>query len=629
MKRLTRILASLSVIFILFPACAQHPSHFDNTWNEVDSLKKQGLPQSAIKLVDKVYHQAKTESNQPQVIKAILYKMSLQGDFEENHLEKAIRQLTEELSTTETPEREILHSLLAELIQRYYDQNRWKILQRTTILGNPSEDMQTWDAIQFEQYVRSHYQLSLENKDKLKALPLKDFQAIVTEYDNNLWPTVYDLLANRALLYFSTTNGDFKKAPEPLLPSESSYLTKAATFVGLPVDANALGENHALVLKLFQQLLDFHLTSNNSPAFIDLDLRRLTYVYQQSVQNSGSGQQYVNALRHLIASIQDKKALQKTYYTLAEAYFNNGQNYHAESGDSLRYELVESAIICNQALKLYTDSTQKAPFSALLQHIMQKSFLLTTDEVLLPGKPALASLEFRNVGKLYFKVIRIDVDAELKSNIPQRNRMIQYLKEEAVLNFSHDLPDTRDHQSHTTLISIPALNKGQYALFVSDDPDFSQQSTISFETLWVSELSYILKENSNTGGGELYVLDRVTGKPVSGVDIVVYQSQYVNKNRSYETLQVGQLLTDKEGYAAISAFKDVRYGNYTFVFHKGDDVLASENYLRFYKVEKQSKPDIRTYLFTDRAIYRPGQTIYYKGIVVSRLKEEISLAKDR
>ena len=224
-------------------------------------------------------------------------------------------------------------------------------------------------------------------------------------------------------------------------------------------------------------------------------------------------------------------------------------------------------------------------------------------------------------------MVRVDVDADLKSNIPQRDRMLQYLKEPAVITFSQDLPDTKDHQTHATLISIPALKKGQYALFVSDDPDFSQQSTTSFETLWVSELSYIMKENSNTGGGELYVLDRVTGKPVSGVDIVVYQSQYINQNRSYETQQVGQLLTNKEGYATISAFKSERYGNYTFVFHKGDDVLASENYLRFYKMEKQSKPNIKTYLFTDRAIYRPGQTIYYKGIVVSSLNEEVSLVK--
>ena len=39
-----------------------------------------------------------------------------------------------------------------------------------------------------------------------------------------------------------------------------------------------------------------------------------------------------------------------------------------------------------------SDSTQKAPFNALLQQIMQKSFSLTTEEVVVPGKPALASL---------------------------------------------------------------------------------------------------------------------------------------------------------------------------------------------------------------------------------------------
>jgi len=627
MKRFAQILASFSFILLLFPACAQQHNDFEKTWKEIESFKKQGLPQSAIKLVDQVYNQAKADKNQPQLIKAMLYKMSLQGDFEEDHLEKAMQQTMTALQTAQTPEKEIMHSLLAQLIQQYYNQNQWKILQRTTINGHDSEDIQTWDAMQFEQAIQTHYLLSLENRKQLEALPLKDFQAIVTEYDANFWPTIYDLLANRALLFFTESTLDFKNAPEPLFQPENPYFADAHTFVGLPLDANQLGQNHAQVLELFQRLLAFHLTSNNSGAFINLNLRRLTYVYQQSVQTSASWNQYANALSELIESNQDKKSMSNVYYTLAELYYSNGQNYQPQVGDSSRFQLVESARICRLALEIYTDSAQKAPFDALHQQILQKSFSLTTEEVILPGKPILASLGFKNVNKLYFKVVRLDVDAYLKSNVPQKDQMKQTLQQQEVLSFSRDLPDTKDHQGHTALISIPALNKGFYALFICNEPDFSEQSEVEFEPLWVSELSYILKENSNTDGGEMYVLDRVTGKQVPGVDIEVYQSQYNNKLRIHETVQVGQLVTNKAGFTSVTAFKKERYGNYTFVFRKGEDVLISRNYMRFYKNEKQVNPTIRTYLFTDRSIYRPGQTMYYKGIVVSSLGDEVTLAK--
>ena len=133
----------------------------------------------------------------------MLYKMSLQGDFEEDHLEKAMQQTMTALQTAQTPEKEIMHSLLAQLIQQYYNQNKWNILQRTAINDQVSEDIQTWDAMQFEQAIRTHYLLSLEHRKQLEALPLKDFQAIITKYDTNFWPTMYDLLANRALLFFT------------------------------------------------------------------------------------------------------------------------------------------------------------------------------------------------------------------------------------------------------------------------------------------------------------------------------------------------------------------------------------------------------------------------------------------
>ena len=59
MKRFAQILASFSFILLLFPACAQQHNDFEKSWKEIESFKIQGLPQSAIKMVDQIYDQAK------------------------------------------------------------------------------------------------------------------------------------------------------------------------------------------------------------------------------------------------------------------------------------------------------------------------------------------------------------------------------------------------------------------------------------------------------------------------------------------------------------------------------------------------------------------------------------------
>ena len=88
MKRFAQLLTAL--ILMSTTLLAQLPTDFTQIWNEVESLKKQGLPQSALKLVNKVYEQARRENNAPEQIKALLYEISLQGDFQEEHLVAAI-----------------------------------------------------------------------------------------------------------------------------------------------------------------------------------------------------------------------------------------------------------------------------------------------------------------------------------------------------------------------------------------------------------------------------------------------------------------------------------------------------------------------------------------------------------
>ena len=152
---------------------------YETTWKKVDSLDKLMQPRSALELVEQIYQQAKSENNTPQLIKANLYRIKLMAGFEENALIKAIHQIENEISTAGTPEKQLLHSIEAELYWRYYQTNRYKILNRTTTVNFVQEDIATWDARKLADAAIENYQLSLTDKEELQKINIESFKPIL------------------------------------------------------------------------------------------------------------------------------------------------------------------------------------------------------------------------------------------------------------------------------------------------------------------------------------------------------------------------------------------------------------------------------------------------------------------
>ena len=89
----------------------QAQNNYDKEWKNVDSYVRQGLPQSALKIVDSVYTDAKTANNAPQFLKAALYQVRLRSDYQEDFMENSIKQIGQEMESSKSPIRQILHSI--------------------------------------------------------------------------------------------------------------------------------------------------------------------------------------------------------------------------------------------------------------------------------------------------------------------------------------------------------------------------------------------------------------------------------------------------------------------------------------------------------------------------------------
>ena len=142
--------------------------NYKSAWQKVDSLESKGLPKSALKIVEKIYDEAKKDNNYNQVIKSFIYKMKFTDQTEEDAFENSIYKLQNEIKTADFPTKNIMHSMLAEMYWMYYQNNRYKFIQRSAVQGVENNDIKTWDLNKLADVVIKEYLLSLENKDSLQ-----------------------------------------------------------------------------------------------------------------------------------------------------------------------------------------------------------------------------------------------------------------------------------------------------------------------------------------------------------------------------------------------------------------------------------------------------------------------------
>jgi hypothetical protein len=195
-----------------------NPLHsFTFLWKQVDSLTNLGQPKSALDLVNKIYLRAKTENNDPQVIKAVIYRIRLNSDFQENFLENTIAELHKEIPNSAQPAKQVFQSILAEVYWKYYQNNQYRFRDRTQVKSNIADSIGTWDLVTIFRTITRMYLLSLENADSMKCIPIKQYEAILDREvldskqrdtrvagADKFIPTLYDFLAGRALEFFTS-----------------------------------------------------------------------------------------------------------------------------------------------------------------------------------------------------------------------------------------------------------------------------------------------------------------------------------------------------------------------------------------------------------------------------------------
>ncbi len=597
-------------------------STYDKEWKRVDSLSEKGLTQSALDLTRQIYERAKKENNSPQLIKAILYRMRFEEAKEEFSLEKSIQQLSEEVKSAKFPARPVLQSILADAYWQYYQNNRWKFLERSATVNFSNEDVSTWNLHQLVNECIKNYTASLDNSDSLKRTKIDYYDYILSKGSSEtriLRPTLYDFIAHRALDFFENNEADLNRPGNQFNLNDEIYLRPYTEFINReikrPEDSLHL---KYYALNVLQQLTRFHLNDKTPEALIHVELERLQFVNTQSAHELKDSL-YIQSLQWLADKHKTNPASAEALYKIAAYYNNAAATYKPLQNEDLKWNRKKSLAIADDVIKKFPGSYGASHCKAMADEIKFRFLNFTIEHVNEPNKPFRALVSYRNFNKIYFRVIKstYEKDRAIRLNTWGEDLVKKYLQLKAEKSFEYSLPDDADFNQHSVEVKMPELAYGYYIVLASTSPDFNyHKQIVAHASCWTSNLAYTSRR-MNDGSYDIYLMHRQSGERLKGVKTQLWLDHYNANTRNYVREKGDTYTSDENGYFSIPQMQSEHNNNFYLEFTKDEDYLHSETSFYSYKPYNNNKTSNRTFFFTDRAIYRPGQTIYFKAIRLS------------
>lgn len=615
------VILSVIILFSVNGKAQQHYKNYDDLWKSAQKFEESNLPKSALIEVEKIYATAKKENNAPQLLKTLLFKSKYAIILEEDAQLNIINSFKTEISKSEFPTKNMLESVLANLYWQYYQQNRWKFHDRTTTESKvDAADFRTWDLQTIFAEIHVHFQNSLQNEVLAQKTDLAKFDAILElQKDSKIFrPTLYDFLAHNALDFYKTSETSIANPVYKFEISEEKYLANFDEFSRIKLETQDSLSLQFNALKIYQKLAAFHQKENNNNAFIAVELERLEFVKQHAT----FGEKETLFLNSLIGLKNDSKLHEASAlvdFEIASVYNSHANDYVPLTKTENQFKRLKALEICEEAIVKFPNSFGARKCNLLKQQIFNLSLNITVEKYVQNLKDNKVLVSYKNVPELYFHIFKIGEKEKAEfSRIYNDSDKISFIKKlDLVTNFRQSLKTENDYQQHRTEILIPPFSNGNYLIYASTFETLNANSIYATAIIQATDIAVV--ENRQNNSNNYQIVDRNTGKPLVGakVNIKNYDTGKYNNpiNENFITDNKGQInFTTKTNYRNVVI--TVNHNKETATF--GDYFLNKNSEIN----PETESIVIKSFLFTDRSIYRPGQLVYYKGIVLKSLKNK-------
>jgi hypothetical protein len=602
------------------PARPPQPS-----WERVESLLQEGRPASALPMVENLLQSARAKDDVVGVVKALFYIFRCKEDFTEDAYIEFLNLTEQEILRSSEPLTQILYSLRGQLLWTYFINHQWLIRQRRPLADSTQQDPRFWDTRRFMQEVREAMTRSLNNKALLRMIPREKFEGLLTG-DRELfylYPTLYDFLAFRALEFLDHSAVPDTSEQEFTVLSDVRLWGTSEEFAKFQLPTVSQTSFRIQALKILQDLARFHLTDTDPSVLTAVDLMRFRFLNTHGTMPRKPWL-YKSALERVIMARPLSRHTAEAGYWLARWYYEQGQSWQPAFGkapDSTALYWIQALRICEATFKSFPKTPGGAHCRALWLQLRGHNLNLTLPRLARPARPTLAALSYKNIRAAQILIFKTNPDVwkrfEEKNNLYDKDQATKFFSTLPVVHKEViQLPEDSLLHTHTAYIKIPPLDEGFYIVAVAESGgDFLTNKKLfsCFGTLYVTDLAW----TSETQGSRLRVQmwNSLTDQPEASVKISIYQQSYNYQQHRYEKVFVTSGHTDKRGIYIFDA-QPSSFNGYHYEIERGSLRISSEVIYLSGRHERAT-PEKEVLFFTDRALYRPGQVIEFKALVLN------------
>lgn len=598
---------------------------YQQLWTEVISLDEQELTKDAMAKVKDIETLARRDKNYPHIIKTLLVTFTYEKVLKETNLWAQLKKLDAEIAQMPMPHKAVLQSITASAWlnitdrRSYYDE---------TNIEPDSTDPTTWPDEEILKRAERYLLQSVLDRDATMAIRTTDYGLLllIPDLAEQFTPTLHDVLMYRLYEFYNhqVENG---KDTDTASPPASLLVGNVEEFIQSTIIPVSSSSYKLKGLRILQGLLGRFLAAGLTDALILTDIERLEFCARSYPESCTFGLQ----LEWFDRQIEKHKPhhlwpefLLRAARIMAGEYSNNNWDTYIFYPENIINKR-KAIKYCQWAIESFPDEAATESCRALKKHIELKELKVQVEYTNSAKKPFRLFIEHKNTPKIYLRYIAIEEDSILlleKQVVSKPDREQSKIKTDALLSWpvaaidSLQMPIDTNYLQSTAEWYHPGLKEGHYILLYSTTNNFNPDAEgTGYVNFWSSD--YILYSTKEGAGSTRYfIANAADNKPQKDIQLVISNSEYNNIDKTWTKQIIKDAKTDKNGTVQVSV-GTYYYGVRVEAFKKGKKIISSSSnfYMQSeYGYAEQTEPQV--HFVTDRGIYRPGQTVYFKGYLM-------------
>ncbi len=541
-------------------------TYYETQWKKIEQNYKQGLYKSNLPIILEIQNRAIKEDNAVQLIKSLKAQFSIVNQTQDDTQNDAASQFFAKLqsmnSTLKGEDRLVFKVLLGEFFQEYYDNESWEINQRTNINNQDFAQIETWSKLDFKNFLSKNYAELEAEKAGLKEIKMAKYKEIFYNAENlEYFPTLFDWNASQQI--------EFLRDGQLFTPNE-------------------LKANHPKINAIFDELI---------------------------AGNAGNPKLY----------FQHQKLLYNCDFTNCEDRLVQLQNLFNSATEG-EYKVVIAEDIVDELLKenkhrealLLIDSVKKLyPKSNFLNNLKNKENSIVNPSLIIhyetetqSNGPIHIVAEHKNVDRFSLNIYHTDDLQGFMNHVydSYRNKFAS-VKKTLVRKETYDIQNQKDYKTYKTSYETKPLPSGIYLV------EYVVENAINSTFYFIASENRVVdfqKNDYNKKDDIERLVNRENGKEIANSSIDFYE--YANQKPLVKT----SVKTDEKGTFVFPKSVNNDYYRYYLLKSSGNNFQLVNHYgnRRDYDYGKINDNETAQ-IFLDRAIYRPGQTVYFKVIATA------------